>query len=113
TRRLVTIGDGAWDRLLDIHDTSVREVLDEYHGTEIDTTGDGFLIAFDGAGVALSATLAIKEALRQHGLQIRASIHTGEVEVAPGGVRGRAVHEAARIIALAEPGEILVSNTTH
>ena len=112
TRRLVTIGDGAWDRLLDSHDISVREVLDEYHGTEVDTTGDGFLVAFDGVGSALSATLTIQQRLLRHGLAIRASVHTGEVEMAPGGVRGRAVHEAARIVALAEPGEILVSDTT-
>lgn len=111
TRRLVRIGDGAWDRLLDNHDISVREVLDEYHGMEIDTTGDGFLIAFDGVRMALSATLAIRQTLSRHGLRIRASVHTGEVELVPGGLRGRAVHEAARIIDLAEPGEILVSDT--
>jgi class 3 adenylate cyclase len=106
------IGDAAWDQLLDRHNALVREVLERYRGTEIDTTGDGFLAMFDGAARAIQAAVDARRALRGAGLEIRAGIHTGEVEVVPGNIRGLAVHETARIMALGTTGEILVSSTT-
>jgi class 3 adenylate cyclase len=106
------IGDAAWDQLLDRHNAVVREVLERYRGTEIDTTGDGFLAMFDGAARAVKAAVDIRGAVRGAGLEIRVGVHTGEVEVVPGNIRGLAVHETARIMALGTAGEILVSSTT-
>jgi class 3 adenylate cyclase len=112
TDRASRIGDAAWDQLLDRHNAVVREVLERHRGTEIDTTGDGFLTMFDGAARAVQAAVDMRTAVRRAGLEIRAGIHTGEVEVVPGSIRGVAVHETARIMALGKGGEILVSSTT-
>ena len=112
TDRVSEVGDVAWDQLLDRHHALVREILEHFRGTEIDTAGDGFLTMFDGAARAVQAALAIRDAVRGMGLDIRAGVHTGEVEVVPGGIRGLAVHETARIMALGAAGEILVSGTT-
>jgi class 3 adenylate cyclase len=112
TDHLSAVGDAAWNQLLDRHRALVREVLERYRGTEIDTAGDGFLTMFDGAARAVQAALEIRAAVRGIGLDIRAGIHTGEVELVPGGIRGLAVHETARIMALGNPGDVLVSSTT-
>ena len=112
TDRVSTVGDAVWDQLLDRHRALVREILERFRGTEIDTAGDGFLTMFDGAARAVQAALAIRDAVRGIGLDIRAGVHTGEVEVVPGGIRGLAVHETARIMALGAAGEVLVSGTT-
>ena len=112
TDRAASMGDAAWDQLLERHNRLVREVIEQYRGQEIDTTGDGFLIVFDGAARALQAAADIRAAVGSIGLEIHAGIHTGEVELVPGNIRGLAVHETARIMALAGPGEILVSSTT-
>jgi class 3 adenylate cyclase len=112
TDRAYAMGDAAWDQLLDRHNALVREVLERFRGTEIDTAGDGFLTMFDGAARAVQAALEIRAAVRGTGLDIRAGVHTGEVELVPGGIRGLAVHETARIMALGHGGEILVSSTT-
>jgi class 3 adenylate cyclase/uncharacterized RmlC-like cupin family protein len=112
TDRLSAVGDGAWDQLLDRHRALVREVLERYRGTEIDTAGDGFLTMFDGAARAVQSAIEIRAAVRGIGLEIRAGVHTGEVELVPGGIRGLAVHETARIMALGNPGDVLVSSTT-
>jgi class 3 adenylate cyclase len=106
------IGDSAWDRRMERHNAVVRDVLERYRGQEIDTTGDGFLITFDGAARAIHAAHDIRGGIDALDMQIHAGIHTGEVELVPGGIRGVAVHETARIMALAGPGEILVSDTT-
>ena len=113
TDRASRIGDAAWDQLLDRHNSLVRDVLERYRGVEIDTTGDGFLTMFDGAARAVQAAVDMRAALGDAGLEIRAGIHTGEVEVVPGSIRGLAVHETARIMALGTAGEILISSTTH
>lgn len=112
TDHLSAVGDGAWDQLLDWHRALVRGVLERYRGTEIDTAGDGFLTMFDGAARAVQAAVEIRVAVRGIGLDIRAGIHTGEVELVPGGIRGLAVHETARIMALGNAGDVLVSSTT-
>ena len=112
TDRVSTVGDAAWDQLLDRHRALVREILERYRGTEIDTAGDGFLTMFDGAARAVQSALEMGAAARGMGLGIRAGVHTGEVELVPGGIRGLAVHETARIMALGNAGEVLVSSTT-
>jgi class 3 adenylate cyclase len=113
TQTLSTVGDHLWDQTLDIHNRGVRGVLERYRATEIDTTGDGFLATVDGAARAVQAALDMHAAMREIGLQVRIGIHTGDVEMIPGGnIRGLAVHETARIMALAGAGETLVSNMT-
>ena len=112
TERAADMGDAAWDQLLEHHNVRTREVLARYRGNEISTTGDGFLAIFDGAARAIQAAVDLRDAIGEMGLQVRAGVHTGEVEVVPGNIRGLAVHETARIMALAGAGEILVSNTT-
>ncbi|MDQ2935405.1 MAG: hypothetical protein M3R49_10605 [Chloroflexota bacterium] len=113
TERAARIGDAAWDQLLEQHNDRVREVLERYRGVEIATTGDGFFATFNGAARAVIAADSIRTAVRGLDLEIRAAVHTGEVEVVPGNLRGLAVHETARILALAGPGEVFVSSTTH
>jgi class 3 adenylate cyclase len=106
------IGDRAWRHLLEEHNTRTRHVLDRFRGREVATTGDGVLAMFDGAERAVRAASTIADSVVDLGLTIRASVHTGEVELVPGNVRGVAVHITARVLALAEPGEVLVSGTT-
>lgn len=106
------LGDSAWDQLLERHNERVREVLERHRGVELNTTGDGFLAMFDGAARAVTAAVEITAAVRELGLEVRAGVHTGEVEVVPGNIRGLAVHEAARILGLAVASEVLVSSTT-
>ncbi len=106
------LGDATWDQLLEQHNGLVREVLERHRGVEMNTTGDGFLAIFDGAARAVLAAADLTEAVRALGLEVRAAVHTGEVEVVPGNIRGLAVHEAARILSLANASEVLVSNTT-
>ena len=106
------LGDGAWRELLGRHNREVRDVLDRFRGREVTTTGDGFLAIFDGPGRAIRAALAIRDRSSSLGLQVRAGIHTGEIELVGTDVRGVAVHEAARIAAGAGPGEILLSVLT-
>jgi class 3 adenylate cyclase len=112
TAILERIGDAAWRDLLAQHNERVRFELDRFRGRDVDTTGDGFLSLFDGAARAVSCAEAISRSIAGIGLSSRAGIHTGEVELVAGGVRGVAVHTAARIMALAGPGEVLVSGTT-
>ncbi len=106
------IGDDAWRELLAQHNERVRWELDRFRGREVTTTGDGFLVTFDGAERAVLCARAICSAALDIGLVVRAGVHTGEVEVVPGNLRGLAVHVAARILALAGPTEVVVSWTT-
>jgi class 3 adenylate cyclase len=111
TRRASEIGDAAWADLLQAHHEIVREQIRRHGGREVNTAGDGFLATFDGPARAIRCALAIGSEVGRLGLQIRAGVHTGEVEVAEEGVRGLAVHIGARIAALAGDGEVLVSRT--
>lgn len=106
------LGDDRWTRLLEDHNAAMRRLLDHYRGREMDTTGDGMLAMFDGAERAVRWAAAAPAAVAPLGLAIRAGVHTGEVEVVPAKVRGLSVHIAARIMALAGAGEVLVSGTT-
>ena len=112
TARAAPLGDRAWARLLEEHDRVARAALDRLRGREVTTTGDGLVAVFDGAERAVLAAARIRDAVAGLGLAIRAAVHTGEIELVPDNIRGVAVHIAARILALAAPGEILVSETT-
>jgi class 3 adenylate cyclase len=103
------LGDAAWKEVLGGHGDRVRRQLDRYRGLEVTTTGDGFLALFDGAARAVRCAAAIRERAQDDGLQIRAGVHSGEVERQAGNVHGIAVHAVTRIAALAQPGEVLVS----
>jgi class 3 adenylate cyclase len=112
TSRLTSLGDAAWDRLVQRHNEVTREIVERYRGKEIDTTGDGFFLTFDGPARAVQAAMDIEKAVADLGLRVRAGVHTGEVEVVLGSVRGVAVHETARVMGLAGGGEVLVSDLT-
>jgi class 3 adenylate cyclase len=99
------LGDTAWKVLLAQHYDRVRLVLERYRGEESKTTGDGFLALFDGTARAVECAAAICQTARQDGLEVQVGVHTGEVERYVYGVEGLAVHLAARIMAIAGPGE--------
>jgi class 3 adenylate cyclase len=109
TQTAAQLGDREWNVLLETHRDVVRSELQRARGREIGTTGDGFLALFDGPARAVRCALAIIDRLAAIGVSIRAGVHTSEVEVAGGDVAGLGVHVAARIMSLAEPGEVLVS----
>jgi len=111
TARLAELGDAAWNELLSRFYAGVERVLVRYSGEEIDRAGDGCLAIFDGPTRAVRCATSIQEVGRELGLAVRAGVHTGEVERADGAVRGIAVHLAARVAALAERDEVLVSST--
>jgi len=111
TTRVVELGDRAWKDLLTQHHLLVREQLKRHRGREINTTGDGFLAAFDGPARAVRCGRAIADAVKKLGIHIRAGVHTGECEVMDEELGGIAVHIGARIGALATADEVLVSNT--
>jgi len=112
TARAMELGDGAWRDLLARHDVAVRSQLDRFRGREVSTTGDGFVALFDGAERAIHAAQAIGRAASDIGLEVRAGVHTGEIELEADNVRGVGVHIAARVAALAGPGEVYASWAT-
>ncbi len=112
TARLQLIGDHAWHDLLAAHNARLREQLNVHRGREVKTTGDGFLAVFDSPTRAVRCALEMTRSVRAVGLEIRVGVHTGEIELVGDDVRGIAVHTAARILALAGPGEVLVSSST-
>jgi class 3 adenylate cyclase len=112
TATLQRLGDAAWRRVLLAHNERLRVEIDRFRGREIATTGDGFLALFDGAVRAIQCAASMRAAVRDLGIEIRAGLHTGEVTLAGGAARGLAVHVAARVAALAGPGEVLVTSTT-
>lgn len=113
TAILQRIGDSEWAQRLRMHNERIRSVMDRYRGREIGTFGDGFLALFDGAARAVQAAAQMGPAVADLDLRVRVGLHTGEVEIAGGQARGVAVHAAARVAALAGPGEVLVSGMTH
>jgi class 3 adenylate cyclase len=106
------LGDSAWNQRLAEHNRAVRRQFERFRGREIDTTGDGFLATFDSARAALLCALAARDAIHELGIEIRVGVHTGEIEVLSDDVRGIAVHATARIMAAAEPLEVLTSPIT-
>jgi class 3 adenylate cyclase len=111
TQKAGALGDRAWLKLLQAHDSIVRTALLRFRGREVDNSGDGFLATFDGPARAIQCAVELVGALRNLGVEIRAGVHTGEVELRGAGVSGIAVHTGARVAALANPGEVLVSST--
>jgi len=111
TDKACEVGDACWTELLEKHNTTIRALLAQYRGTEVKTTGDGFLATFDGPSRAVMCAQAICEAVRPLGLAVRAGCHTGEIELMGADVGGIAVHIGARVGALAGPSEVLVSST--
>lgn len=111
TEHAIKVGDRAWRDLLGRHHALVREQLARFRGREIDTAGDGFLATFDGPARAVRCAVEIARGMPAIGLEVRAGVHTGEVELMGEKVGGIAVHIGARVAALARPGEVLVSNT--
>ena len=112
TAHALELGDGAWRDLLARHDQAVRAELDRFRGREVSTTGDGFVALFDGAERAIHAAQEISRATSGIGLEVRAAVHTGEIELEGDNVRGAAMHIAARIAELAGPGEVYASWAT-
>ena len=111
TTRLADVGDVAWRELLGAFHQSARSELERFRGRVATPAGDGLLAVFDAPARALRCAAAVRAAAGAHGLHVRAGVHAGEVATDGSDVTGVAVHEAARIMALAEPGEILVSET--
>jgi class 3 adenylate cyclase/alpha-beta hydrolase superfamily lysophospholipase len=111
TDRAAAIGDRAWSDLLEAYYRLVRTHLDRHDGREIDTAGDGLLAAFDGPGRAVACGCAIRDGVHSLGLRVRAGLHAGECQLIAGKITGLAVHIAARVAAMAEPDEVLVSRT--
>jgi class 3 adenylate cyclase len=111
TKRAAALGDLAWRSLLDRHDRLVRGEIARHRGREVKTLGDGFMATFDGPARAVRCAKAIVDTMPSIELAARSGVHTGEVEFAENDLRGIAVHVAARISALAEGGEVLVSST--
>jgi class 3 adenylate cyclase len=111
TSLAATMGDESWRSSLDAHDLAIRNQIRRFHGREVNTTGDGFFIAFDGPARAIRCAQAIREAIAIRGLGVRCGLHTGECEMRGDDLAGLAVHIAARVAAEARSGEILVSRT--
>src|SRR5262245_9521759 len=111
TERAVAEGDHRWRALLEQHHTVVREKLEHFRGHEVDTAGDSFFAIFDGPARAIRCACAIRDAVRELGLEVRAGLHTGECERMGDHFAGIAVHIAARVAAQAAAGEVLVSST--
>jgi class 3 adenylate cyclase len=112
TERLRVLGDRAWADLLQAHQADVRRELERFGGEEIDTAGDGFLAIFDGPARAIRCAQPVHDAATSLELEVRAGVHTGEIERVDGAARGIAVHVAARVASEAGSGEVLVTATT-
>jgi class 3 adenylate cyclase len=111
TKRAAELGDREWRRLLDRHDQGAQSEVARWHGTYVKSTGDGILARFDAPTRALRAALALSQAAKRIGIEIRAAIHTGEVEIRRDDLGGIGVHIAARSLAEAGPDDVLVTRT--
>ena len=111
TQRQAALGDRAWKQLVEQHHALVREVLAQWRGVENDTAGDGFYATFDGPARAIRCAVEIGERVGALGIEVRAGIHTGECELIDGKIGGIAVSIGARIATLAEPSQVLISQT--
>jgi class 3 adenylate cyclase len=111
TQKAAALGDRRWRQLLDNHHATIRRNLAHFRGHEVKTTGDGFLATFDGPARGVRCACAIADEIRPLGIEIRAGLHTGECEMMGDDVGGIAVHIGARVAALADASEVLVSST--
>jgi len=111
TARAQALGDRAWGDLQDLHDKAVRKELARFRGNEVKWTGDGFLAAFDGPARAIKCALTIVNTVKLLGIEVRAGIHTGEVDYIKNDIRGIAVNIASRVADLANGGDVVVSRT--
>ena len=111
TNRAVQLGDTKWRALISDHDRLLRAELNRFRGREIDRRGDGFLAIFDGPARAIRCALSIVERVHELGVQVRAGLHTGELDITESGIAGIAVHTGARVMSLAGADEVLVSST--
>jgi class 3 adenylate cyclase len=111
TEQLTQKGDRRWKELLVTHDELLRAEVERFRGRFVRSTGDGVLATFDGPGRAVRCACAIRDAVRPLGLDVRAGLHSGEIELRGDDVAGMAVHIGARVSALADGGEVLVSRT--
>jgi class 3 adenylate cyclase len=111
TSRAAELGDRRWRETLEGHDRLTRDLVSRYGGKAIKSTGDGFLATFDGPARAVRCAAKLTERVDDLGIQLRAGVHAGEVEVIGADVGGMAVHIGARIGALGGPGEVLASST--
>lgn len=111
TQQARRLGDRRWRELLNVHDELARRLVEQAGGRLVKTTGDGILATFDGPGRAIHCAIDLRDQLGGIEVQIRAGLHVGEVELRDGDVGGMAVHIGARVMAAAEPDEILVSRT--
>jgi class 3 adenylate cyclase len=111
TDRAARMGDAAWRGLLETHHAAARREIAAHRGIEVGSAGDGFLARFDGPGRAIRCAEAIIDEASRHGLEVRAGVHTGEVELVGDDIAGLAVHIGARIAGMAGAGEILVSGS--
>jgi class 3 adenylate cyclase len=111
TRRAAELGDRSWHTLVAQHDVIVRRELMHFHGQEHKALGDGFMATFDGPARAIRCAMAVADAVRPLGIDVRSGLHTGEIELTDTDAKGIAVHVAARIAGLAQGGEVLASRT--
>jgi class 3 adenylate cyclase len=109
TEQAASLGDRAWRNLIESHDAVARTIVDQHQGRLIRTTGDGMLATFDGPGRAIRCANAVRDALRPVGLEIRAGLHTGEIELTGADIAGIGVHIAARVLEHAAAGQLLTS----
>jgi class 3 adenylate cyclase len=109
TEQTAALGDRRWRTLLDSHDAIARGLIERGEGRLIKLTGDGVIATFDGPGRAVQCAASLRNALHTLAIEIRAGIHTGEIERRGDDISGIAVHIAARVVEHARPGEILVS----
>src|SRR5262249_4166811 len=105
TKHAAVLGDRAWHDLLESHHAIVRKELVRFRGREIKTIGDAFVATFDGPARAVRCACGVRNAVAELGIQIRAGLHTGEIELTGDDIRGIAVHITARVIAAAQPAE--------
>jgi class 3 adenylate cyclase len=111
TEQAATMGDRRWHEVIESYCGLIRRCVGRFRGHEVSTEGDGFIARFEGPARAVSCARAIREGVQGLGVEIRAGVHTGEIELRGDEVTGLAVHIGARVVALAGPGEVLVSRT--
>jgi class 3 adenylate cyclase len=111
TERAASIGDRRWRAVLDRHDALAREEIARHGGREVKMTGDGFLALFDAPARAIRCAAAVRDRLREVGIDVRIGMHAGEVEIRGADVGGIAVHIGSRVTDVAGPGDVIVSST--